>query len=707
MANQVAPGVYTSIIPLEQYTATVTGTNGFIAFFSDRGPDNQLYYLGEGSPSITNVIQSQSFTQVYGQPNLSKYTSSYGQGGYVGYAYSSVVSSIYALRVLPPDATYSNIAFCFAKTTENQLVTIQTTIPNLTNLTELNSDFFSASPSTFGLNSTNFDYFYPLFVITSAYRGEYYNNFQVQVEPVVNNNQLFNFSVYENVQQNWVMKSSYNVSFNPNLLDNSGMSTMISSVVSQFDNNVRVSLIEDNPIYNTQTNEITAATVTANTNFIVGDIVTNASSLFNVIVVEDVIDNILDVPSTNQSGNYAYFIENTAGGPLFGYAGEVVTITTTYQNGQPVYTINPIVLKGSNGTMGTAGEVYTAAGIATTVQVPVGTIIVTSKQDVYFSLGSGELQAFDPYTYSLMISGTYSANGPLNLSNGSDGSLIDPTTGIINSSVASSLLESAYLGNIDPNVLNTDFYPFDLVFDAGYPLSVKQSIVTLTSQLRMDCLALLDLGQNASSNNAITNRIQNENFNTFYAALYDPYIQIADQFTGKNIWVTPIYIVSQLYAANDSINPVWYAVAGYNRGAVNNILGLMYQPDLTSYYENQINPIVTTSAGNVIWGQLTTQRAQNSMQNVNVVRLVLYISRAIKNLGKYYIFDMNDAITWTNIQTSINNFLSQVQSERGLYDFSVSISATQYQLNNKQVTVSVTLTPTLALEQILVPIYVQ
>ncbi|MGB9674943.1 MAG: phage tail sheath C-terminal domain-containing protein, partial [Nanopusillaceae archaeon] len=152
---------------------------------------------------------------------------------------------------------------------------------------------------------------------------------------------------------------------------------------------------------------------------------------------------------------------------------------------------------------------------------------------------------------------------------------------------------------------------------------------------------------------------------------------------------------------------VWYAVAGYTRGAINNVTGLLYQPDLTSYYQNQINPIINTSSGNVLWGQLTTQRAANSMQNVNVVRMVLYVQRAIKNMGKYYIFDLNDQITWANIRTSINNFLTSVQSERGLQDFSVQISATQYQLDNKQITISVTLKPTLALEQILVPIYVQ
>ncbi|MGB9674678.1 MAG: hypothetical protein ACPLX8_00935, partial [Nanopusillaceae archaeon] len=393
MANQTAPGVYTSIVPLEQYTTTVKGTNALLCFFSDKGPDNQIYYLGTGSAAITNVNNSQSFIQVYGQPNLTKYTSAFGQGSYVGYAYSSVVSSLYALRVLPPDATYSNIVFCMAKTTQNQLVTIQANISQLTDLSELNKDFFTATPSQFGLNPADYEYFIPLFAITSKYRGEYYNNFQIQVQPVVNNNQLFNFSVYENKNNSYVMVSSYNVSFDPNLLDNSGMSTLISAVVDKFDSNISVSVVENTPIYNSSDPSVIAAnTITANTKYVNGDIIKNASSLFNVIQVEDVVNSISDIPVTNQNGQYRYFVENIAGGPLFGYAGEVVTVTTTYQNGQPVYSINPVVYQGSNGTAGTSNQVYTNPGVLSTVKIPDGTIIVTSKQDIYFHLGAGQLQ---------------------------------------------------------------------------------------------------------------------------------------------------------------------------------------------------------------------------------------------------------------------------------------------------------------------------
>ncbi len=684
-ANNSAPGVYTSIIPLEVYPATVSGTNAFIAFLSDQGPDNQLFNL---------AASGKTFTQVFGNPNLSKYTSVYAQGSYVAYAYSSVVNSLYCLRVLPPDAQYSNVAFFIGKTTTGQLVTIQQSY-NISNTSDVLQVFYQATPQSLNTNYT-FEYIIPLFMVASKYRGQFYNNFQIDTTPIANVNNQFAFNIFQLYTNNqYYLASSYNASFNPNLLNNSGVSTLLDSMVDQYDSNIQLLMQDDN--------------IVSNTNYVNGDIFANASSMFNVIQVQDTITNISQVSPSYLNGTTKFFVLNNSGNDLYGYSGQVVTITEQLQNGLPVYTVTPVSYTGSNGAVGTAGQVCTASGMATTTNIPIGTIITTSKQNVYFHIGLGQVQVFDPYTYTLMVNAnptTVALNDSINLNNGSDGSLIT-STGVVNPTVASEYLQQAYQGLVDDSVLNTDNYPIDLVFDSGYPIGVKQSIVTLTSVLRQDCISLLDLGMNASASAAIQYRIQTENFNTPYAAIYDPYVQIADMFSGRNIWVSPIYVVSGLFALNDMINEQWYAVAGYSRGAVNNILSVLYQANLNLYHNNQINPIITTTAGNVIWGQLTSQYAPNALQNVNVMRLALYISRAIKSLGKYYIFDFDDTLTWGALNTSISNFLAQVAAERGLTAYSVNISATAYQITQKQVTVAVTLTANKALEQILVPIYVQ
>lgn len=694
----VAPGVYTSIIPLENYTTQVSGTNALICFVSDQGPDNVLTYLGTGSNNMNLPNQTsgaQSFVSVYGQPNLAKYTSAFGLGSYVGYSYSSVTSSLYCLRVLPSDATYSNVGYAIGRTLDNQLVTVQVNLPSFSQVEQLTEMFYNATPQQLGITQ-QFAWFLPLFIVSSAYRGAFYNNFQIYAMPTANQDTVFQLQIsqlYSNGQ--YYETATYTGSFNPNLLDLSGNATLISALMDNYDPNVQVQLNEDNLL--------------SNTNYVNGDIFVNASSMYNVIQVHDVISTIS--ANTITDGNTRYFIESNAGGALFGYSGQVVTISSSIQNGLTVYTINPITFNANAaGTAGQMGQVYSLSGSSTVTSLNEGTVIVTANNNqIYFHTGFGNVQVFDPYTYALMVNATISAsalNEPVNLINGSDGSLVT-STGTVNTSVATQLLQQAYQGLIDNSVLNTYNYPLDLVFDAGYPLAVKDSIVTLTSVLRQDCLAILDAGKNPSPTAAIQQRIQNMNYNTYFAAMYDPFIQIADTFTGRNIWMTPIWSIAQLYALNDKINNVWFAVAGYTRGSVNNILGLLYQPDLDQYYTNQINPIITTVDGNVIWGQLTTQSyPQDKFCNVNVVRCVLYVQRAIQRLGRQYVFDMDDAITWLNLETAINTFISQVVQARGLYSGSATVTATSYQISRNSATVLVQLNPTNSLDKILVPIYV-
>ena len=696
LSNAIAPGVYTQIIPSQQYNVTETGTNALICFFSDQGPDNVLTFLGSQSNIFSgpgNAQQSQNFIQLYGKPNLAKYTSAFGQGPYVGSAYSQISSSLYCLRLLPPNAQYANIVFGIGRTVQNQLVTVQFNLPSLNQISQLDEVFYGQPASAFG-SDLEFVYFMPLFVISSTYRGSFYNNFQIYATPLANVNNQFNFQIYQNTNGTYFQITSYNGSFNPNLLSNSGNTTLITSILDNYDPNVQIQLQEDN--------------ILSNSNYVSGDIFTNANEMYNVIQVQDCVNNINQIDSQYINGTTKFFVTSNAGGPLFGYSGQVVTITSSIQNGLMVYDVTPVTYNcNAVATSGTAGQIYSPSG-TTTTNIEPGTIIITSKNNIYISVGFGDIMVFDPYTYCLMINATQnssSVNSPLNLMNGSEGSLIT-STGVVDTTTATELLEQGYQGLIDSSVLDLNNVPIDLVLDAGYPLGVKQSMVTLTSMLRMDCLALLDLSKNLSSSAALQNRLQNENFDTFYAAIFDPYVNISDIYSGKNIWVSPIYVVGALYALNDKINNVAYAVANTN-GIVNNINRTLYQPGLTEYYENQINPILTTTDNTLLYGQLTTQREPNVMQNINVVRVTFKVQRDVKNLCRNYVFDFNDQITWNNIQNTLENYIAELVSEKELFSGSVSVIATQYQIQQNAAMVNVIINPTDILYKILIPIYVQ
>jgi len=298
--------------------------------------------------------------------------------------------------------------------------------------------------------------------------------------------------------------------------------------------------------------------------------------------------------------------------------------------------------------------------------------------------------------------------GAINLAEGDSGTLFDANG--IDGDVATQILGKAYQGILPrtetgkyvDEVLDTDDYYFTIVLDGGYPSDVKTSINTLV-RTRKDCVAVVDNGDNSTISSAIEARDNDHTFNTRYMALYEPYNKIYDAYTGKDIWISPVYHMANIIPYTDNVSEVWDAPAGTNRATIAAIKELRFSPrigDRDNFYLKQINPIVKFSIGNVVYSQLTTQKRPTALQDLNIIRAVLYIKRALEQFCKFYIFEYNDSETWSKISNEINAFLKVVQSKRGLYSYGLEVGATEYELKAKQIHVNVTLNPTRVIEQI-------
>jgi len=248
-----------------------------------------------------------------------------------------------------------------------------------------------------------------------------------------------------------------------------------------------------------------------------------------------------------------------------------------------------------------------------------------------------------------------------------------------------------------------------LVFDAGYPSNVKTQIVTLCVT-REDCVAILDNGDNASYNASIDARQNTNTYNTYFAAIYEEYNKVYDTFTGKDVWFSPIYHMSYILPNNDAVSELWFAAAGFNRAVIQSIKELRYNPRLgqrEQMYLKQLNPIVKFSAGTVVWSQLTTQSKASALQDLNVARLVLYIKRALEQYAINFVFEQNDAVTWSQVAANVTEFLETVKKKRGLSSYSVSVGATDYEKKTKTFHVDVELTPVRAAEKIELNFYIK
>ena len=98
MAN-VSPGVFTKIIDLSTFVQVVPSTIGFLCGYSNKGRDNELIFVGSRADYISE----------WGEPNIQDFGKNYGQGPYIAYNHLGESGALYWMRLLPDDATYSNL----------------------------------------------------------------------------------------------------------------------------------------------------------------------------------------------------------------------------------------------------------------------------------------------------------------------------------------------------------------------------------------------------------------------------------------------------------------------------------------------------------------------------------------------------------------------------------------------------------------------
>ena len=316
------------------------------------------------------------------------------------------------------------------------------------------------------------------------------------------------------------------------------------------------------------------------------------------------------------------------------------------------------------------------------------------------------------------------------LTGGTDGPMYTKS-GALDWKVMEGPMGDAYLGAGDPDTLTghinpetgedvsyiTDTEDFDVtvIFDAGYPDYVKKNIEALCDA-RNTCFGILDNGiyyENGckSAKAAIDRRLSDTNYSNYRLALYEPYTKVYDSYTGKYLWMTPIYHIADLMTKTARDYDIFWAFAGMRRGVVSGVKDYRYRLQggyRDQFKDNELNPILRfTNGGDLLWGNWTTQQTPSALKNIHVVLCLQYIQRTLEKNLKQYIYEFNDEYTYALIKNSVNNFLSELQAQRALESFSVGVSATDYQKRNNQCQVDINLKVTGVIEIINVSLNVQ
>ena len=226
---------------------------------------------------------------------------------------------------------------------------------------------------------------------------------------------------------------------------------------------------------------------------------------------------------------------------------------------------------------------------------------------------------------------------------------------------------------------NKDQYNFNIIAVPGLTQDNSNFTSTITSvvnlaQDRGDCIFPLDLVVwGTDSINTVVGKAGG--FNTNYAAAYWPWVQIADNAVGENVWVPASTVIPGVYAFNDAQTAPWFAPAGINRGGLGSVIRTKFtlsKSQRDTLYSGKVNPIATfPGQGVTVFGQKTLQKKPSALDRVNVRRLLIELKGFIGSQSRRLVFEQNTTRTRNQFLSIVNPYLESVQQRQGLYAFKV------------------------------------
>ncbi|MFS0726548.1 phage tail sheath family protein [Paenibacillus sp. 1P07SE] len=170
--------------------------------------------------------------------------------------------------------------------------------------------------------------------------------------------------------------------------------------------------------------------------------------------------------------------------------------------------------------------------------------------------------------------------------------------------------------------------------------------------------AILDIPREKTKiQDVLTHR---ELFDSSYAALYNPWLQVYDPLEKRNIFVPPAGSVAGVYARSDSTRGIEKAPANE---VIRGVTGLDVQYNRGE--QDVLNPkgvnLIRSFSGQGIriWGARTTS-SNTLWKYINIRRLFIFVEESIKAGTNWVVFEPNDERLWARVHRTIDAFLTRV-----------------------------------------------
>ena len=162
---------------------------------------------------------------------------------------------------------------------------------------------------------------------------------------------------------------------------------------------------------------------------------------------------------------------------------------------------------------------------------------------------------------------------------------------------------------------------------------------------------------------------------TSYAVFDSTPAYVYNRYKDQYVWIPLCGHIAGLCANTDFVSEPWFSPAGLNRGNIQSIVKLAYNPkqaDRDELYKARINPVVSfPGQGVVLYGDKTALTRPSAFDRINVRRLFMTVEKAIATSAKFQLFEINDEFTRSAFVNAIAPYLRDVQGRRGIEDFKI------------------------------------
>lgn len=277
--------------------------------------------------------------------------------------------------------------------------------------------------------------------------------------------------------------------------------------------------------------------------------------------------------------------------------------------------------------------------------------------------------------------------------------------------------------------LRSEAFEFNLILCPGY-YEVTDEMITLALDINEEALVIGDTPMNMSPDDVVTwadSGVMGRQVSNNVAYYYSH--GLASNLDGVDVLAASSGIALRTYTFSDNQAQVWFAPAGANRGIVSGVSQMGYftgtagtattfveatlnngERDNLYKYDTNINPVTfLPGRGIVVMGQKTSAPVASALDRVNVIRLLAHIRRSLRKNTFAFVFEPNDQLTRDNLKTLVDNFLGDILTKRGLFDFATisdESNNTPDRIDRSEMYIDIALKPTKAAEFIYIPIRV-